>query len=342
MRFVCIAAIALLVYIGTLQMTILNRSVVKQWIDTGGVYENHLIPELIRTGSVPPQAQNTADAQTFSVPPDALKQALERTFTPAYVKNQTETSLDKFYDWIEGKAPNFVLSIPIHEKRDTFVNELAIASEPYIASMPVCTSAFPAALCRPATLPPATFAKELISENISKSGFFNKPLTNSEFADQSSPLPSPLLRIVPYLTEYIITLAVIAIISASMLVWISLPGRRILAAVSLAKRIFISQVFTFGAAMLFTVLFYFDILRFSNIIPVASDVIAKTIGSSVKIAFMAMAVQLAILSGIAAAASLLAWAGGRMWLRKAAQKQVDTDQLSSPAPQDPSRRYRQN
>lgn len=323
MRFLCLAAVAMLVYIGTLQMTILDRSEVKRWIDIGGVYENHLIPELIRTGSVPSETQNVADTQTFSVPPDALKQALERTFTPSYVKTQTETSLDKFYDWLEGKSPHFVLSIPIHEKRDVFINELAIASEPYVAALPICITNFSATLCRPAAISPAEYAKELISQNISKSGFFNKPLTTSEFADQTSPLPSPLIRIIPYLTEFIVGLVAVAIGSAGILIWLSPSHRRVKAILSLAKRIFVSQLFTFGAAILFALLFHFDILRFSNIIPVASDIIAKTIGSSIKVAFMAMAIQLAILSGISALCSLLIWLGGRAWLHKVAQNQND-------------------
>lgn len=322
MKFLCISAIALLVYVGTLQMTILNRTAVKEWLDTGGVYENHLIPELIRTGSVPSETQNTADAQTFSVPQDALKQALERTFTPQYVKSQTETSLDKFYDWIEGKSPNFALSIPIQEKRDVFISELAIASESYVAALPLCATAFPTTLCRPATLSPLDYTKELISQNISKSGFFNKPITNSEFSDQTSPLPSPVIRIVPYLTEIIIGLFIITVISIAAFLWLSLPNRRLAALQSLAKRIFVSQLFTFAAALLFALLFYFDILRFSNIIPVATDVIAKTIGSSVKIAFMAMALQLALLSGIVVGISLLTWIGVRIWLRRS-QSQVE-------------------
>lgn len=316
MRFLCVTAVALLVYLGTLQLTVLDRSAVKEWVDKGGVYENHLIPELIRTGSVPSGAANAADAQTFTVPPDALKQALERTFTPQYVKTHTEASLDAFYDWLEGITPHFKLSVPINEKRDEFINELVLASEPYVASLPLCVSAFPASLCRPPVIPPATFARELITQNISQSSFFDKPLTNSAFADQPSALPLPIVQIIPYTTEVMVALVIITITSAAIVAWLSRSGVRIKRLVDVAKRIFISQLFTFVAALFFIMLFYFNVLRFSSITPAASDTIAKTIGSSAKIAFLDMTTHLAVLSGIAGGVSLLIWVGGRYWLRK--------------------------
>lgn len=330
--FLCVTATALLVYIGTLQMTVLDRDVVKGWLVQGGVYKNNLVPTLIQSGAAhTEQPDPTVDASQFAIPKDALKIALERTFTKDFVRTQAETTIDSFYNWLEGKTMEFAVSIPIDQKRDTFINELALASEPSIAALPVCGPKLTAnTLCRPANIAPNLYSQQVIAQNINESGFFNKPITLNDAKNDVPGTRAPLAipPFLPYISPIIIGLMVVFVLSAASSLWLAPVGNKLRATAGLGKRIFLAQIFTLVGALLLLLAFSSGFFKFSTMLPDQPAVVSETIGSVVKVAFTTMATTLAIFSGIVCVTALIIWIGIHFWLRKstriATMEQVDT------------------
>lgn len=340
--FLCVTATALLVYVGTLQMTVLDRAVVKGWLVQGGVYKNNLVPTLIQSGATHTEKPDPAsDTGQFVIPKDALKLALERTFTKDFVRTQAEATIDNFYNWLEGKTKEFTVSIPVDQKRDTFISELARASEPSIAALPVCGPKLTInTLCRPANIAPDLYSQQVIAQNINQSGFFNKPITLNDTKNDASSTRIPLAipPFLPYIGPIIVGLMAVFVLSAASSLWLAPVGNKLRAISGLGKRIFLAQIFTFVGALLLLIAFGSGFFQFSTMLPDQPAIVSETIGGIVKVAFMAMATTLAIFSGIACGIALVIWLGIHFWQRKttriAIAEQVDTPP-DQPAPSTP-------
>ena len=138
MRFTCITALSGFIYLLTLQTTVMDRMVVKNWLNESGIYDGKLLTALLQTGDTQTTQPEAAAAITPST--DAIKTSLNATFTPEFTKTHIEQIIDSTYDWAEGKSPTLSFSVPIDEKRETFVQSLSRALEPQIAALPVCQS----------------------------------------------------------------------------------------------------------------------------------------------------------------------------------------------------------
>lgn len=321
----CVTAIGLLAYLGALQMTVLNRTTVKSWIADSGVYKNNLIPSLVQSGASKAEKPDPATATgSLQIPPDAIKFALERTFTGDYVRSKVDDTIDKFYDYLEGKSSQFVLVISISDRRDAFISSLAKASEHYVAALPTCTPGLPAnTLCRPANIAPDLYAEQIITRNVEESGFFKRPLTTGD-GDNGLRLP----RVLSATTPIMIGLAILAIVSATLYLWLTPIANRLNAISKLGKRIFFGQIFTFVASLLLVAAFYFGIFKLPMSLPDQPAVVTATVTNIVKIALMSVAGHLAVITGIICIIGLGVWIGFNKWKNKATQVSVvDTNTL---------------
>src|SRR3954470_20451181 len=125
--FLCIAAISGFVSLLTLKTTIMDRDVVKDWFSESKIYDGKLISALAPAATGEDNQQLQAG---ISVSPDTVKTALNATFTPDFVRTQSENIITNAYDWAEGKVPEFTFSIPVDQKRDELIAQLAQAIEP--------------------------------------------------------------------------------------------------------------------------------------------------------------------------------------------------------------------
>lgn len=318
-----IASIALLVYFATLQMTALNRTAVKSWMDKGGVYQNNLFPTLIHSGttSTQPQADNR-----YGIPNDALKLALERTFTKTYVRGQAETTVNQFYDWLEGKSNDFAFIIPINEKRDTFIAEFSRAATPHIAKLPICSATLSSATpCRPANIAPELYAQTIITNSLNQSAFFQKPIALPSVNSSNSSALTPLKTtrsILPYSLAITIGLIIVAIGAAAAHIWLIPANQRLRGLAHLGKRIFFSQVFTLIASLALIWGFASGFLALPTLTD-APSLVTDTINDTLRLAIFDVAGMLALLSGILCVLGIASWVGILTYRRKKTRVIVD-------------------
>ena len=330
LSFLCIASIGLIVYVGTLQLTILDRTVVKSWLRDGGVYENKLFPTLMN----PDASTGQSAPNQYGIPVEALRLALERTFTKDYVQSQTETTIDKFYDWLNGKTKEFAFTIPINEKRDTFIAEFTRAGTPYVAALPICTTSLaPNTPCRPARATPELYTLTVVTSIVEQSKFFQQPISSESIPQNSSPALQSLTllkSLVPYSIIILICLGILAIASAITHLWLITPTRRLHALAHLGKRVFFSQAFTLAAALFLLWAFYSGFFKLPGLPGDQPAVIRETINAVVKLTATDFAGKLALLSGIICAVGLALWIAITIYRRRRTQVSiVDESEESS-------------
>jgi hypothetical protein len=151
---VFITAVTGFAYTLTLHTTVMDRTVVKTWLNESQVYDGRLINALVQTATANNGQDGTpqpAPTNALTPSPDVVKTALNATFTPEFTRTQIEGVINDAYDWIDGTRPNFTFSIPIDQKRDTLIAQLAKGLGPQIAALPICqvTTYTQNSVCRP-------------------------------------------------------------------------------------------------------------------------------------------------------------------------------------------------
>lgn len=154
----------------TLQATVLNRTVVKSWLATSGVY-NQALGNLVRVST-----NNSSDLVTNVVTQNALNQ----TFPASYIQQHTNKVIDATYDWLEGKTDKISFTVPVQEKAAEFNHNLAMQLEPILAKLPPCGT-FTAqntnsVTCLPKGVSAADYAAQL-TQPANSGDFLNAPLT---------------------------------------------------------------------------------------------------------------------------------------------------------------------
>lgn len=309
---VCVTAVSGIVYILTLESTLLDRTAVKQWLVDARVYDdNMLIDALVQT---PPE--NTQPIDQLTLPPDAVKSAMGNTFTGDFIKTQIETVVDKSYDWIEGKTPTFQFSVPIDQKRETLIHQLATVIEPQIEAIPLC-SRTSTPNCRPSTSSLSQFATEIAAQSINGSGSFDKPITNKTFADASSksakktevvPL-SELPAIRSAINVLFVVLPIIVVLSLVAIVFLAQNSDRLKIFTKLARRLFFSMLVS---VVLCTVILWFardSDFGLKDFLSTQSGAMGQLVAPFLKNMITGFAGSLLFWSGIFGSISLLAWAG---------------------------------
>lgn len=173
--------------VATLQMTILNRQVAKEWLQSSGLYSNLI-------DSIPFQVDNgDGGAKKSFITTQDIQGALKKTFPPSYIQTQSETILDSVYDWMESKSDKVAFTIPISDKMTEFATNLATQIQPKLATLPACSGMIPPndgePTCIPRGLSIAQFAAQL--SDITKTdgdNFLSKPITQDSFGNTESHL----------------------------------------------------------------------------------------------------------------------------------------------------------
>lgn len=139
-----------------LQATLLNRDTTKRWLAESGVYDTFISSYF----------KSQAPQSSGIVTNDDINKAFVATFPSGYVKQQSETALNAFYDWVDGKTQTVSYSLPVNEKRQEFVNNLVKQVEPRIAALPQCSTRISPNTKTPTCIPQgvnaSTFTADLI------------------------------------------------------------------------------------------------------------------------------------------------------------------------------------
>ena len=177
------------IFVATLNATVANREVVKNWLAQSGVYKHALDNTLRVTAD---QSGSLMDLTTNTT----LQQALTKTFDSTYIQQYTNKVIDATYDWVEGKAPAITFSIPVQEKSAEFSANLAAEIKPKIEMLPPCNSRIGnlnanQITCIPTGVSADDYAKQLAQPS-SSNGFLNTPITQDNLRSpiQLSALPA--------------------------------------------------------------------------------------------------------------------------------------------------------
>jgi membrane-associated HD superfamily phosphohydrolase len=331
--FICILAISGFISLLTLRTTVMDQTVVKGWLNTSKIYDGTLVSVLAQAINAGNSQSSLQQPQTgVSVPQEALTSALQATFTPDFVKSQVESVISNAYDWSEGKTPAFTFSIPIDQKRDTLIQQLATAIEPQIASLPICQSfeQIQESTCRPAGLTVEQFSSQVTAESVNKAGTFDAPITSQSVAKDAQPetSPSPLAQlpvIHTVIDMLLIILPIAIIVSIATVIFVTAKERRLQAAARLSRRIFFSMLLiVIPAIVAVWIAGNNDLGLSNNFNPQIGDLIVPII----KIAVVGISTKLALLSGIVCVVSLVAWIGFTIWRRKTQELEA----MRAPAP----------
>lgn len=168
--------VSLWVVSGTVNLTLANRDVTKQWLAVGGIYENALTNVL--------QVSSDTQEPSSVITADVLREALAQTFDAAYLRQHTNLVIDATYDWIEGKNQKIIFTIPIQDKAETFRSNLAALIVPKLQALPVCankiTSDTSQLTCLPAGVSAVDYAAQLTKPS-NDNTFLREPLTEKSF-----------------------------------------------------------------------------------------------------------------------------------------------------------------
>jgi hypothetical protein len=324
--FICVIAISGFVSLSALHSTIMDRAVVKDWFTTSKIYDGRLVSALVQTTDTNSEQGSSLNPQSqagIRTSPEAVRTALKATFTPDFVQPQIEGVINNAYDWVEGKTPEFKFSIPISQKRDTFIQQLAKAIEPQIAALPVCqpTRQIQQSTCRPRNVTAEQFATQLATQNIDDSGAFAQPITNESITKGTQKNPhqtssAPLAQLPAVragIDMLLIILPIVAIIGIATVTLATASGRRLVASSRLSRRIFFSMLLTFIPAIAVVWLARNSDLGLSNMFSSQIGDVATTL---IKTIVVGLSTKLALFSGIACLISVLAWIGFTIWRRK--------------------------
>lgn len=310
--FICATSIVGLVYLFTLQATIMDRTVVKGWLTDSKIYEGNLIASLIQPADTP----SVPNESVVNTTPTMMKTALNATFTPDFIRVQVEEVIDNAYDWAEGKKPTFTFSIPIDQKRETFIQQLSKTLEPQVAALPVCGT-IQGVTCRPASLSVEQLTAQMTAQSIDESGMFATPITPATFSQQTPQPNSPSLTQLPALRQIIdllfILLPIVIILSAAAAIFAASPNQRLVAAIRLSRRVFFGMLFTLVPALIIMLILNDNDFGLSKMFAAQ---IGDLIVPLIKIVIIDVASHLALFSGIVTVISGTAWIALHFWRQK--------------------------
>jgi len=331
LQLICTSAVVSFIWLLALQMTLLNPSVVKGWIRDSGVY-NKAIGTLV---------QPSVTSGSTLLTTDTTKQALANTFTPQYIQQHTEQTLDNVYDWLDGKTANLSFSIPVDAQQGTLIQQLAQNMEPAIAQLPVCTS--PDQLtgqdvqCRPGDRSPSQFADELAQQAVTSSHLLAGPITSQSLAQtgtangqtaQDQAILNQLPSYRAWLEQLVWVLPAAAALCMLVIFFISTDKLREF--VRLSRHIFFSTLLTalFGWGMWYISGNLKSLPGLSTL--GATDAAVSLFLPIASKALAGIGLELLLLSGIAAAVSLTGWILFDILHHRQKRSLTETQLLASP------------
>lgn len=324
--FVCIISVSGFVSLLALQTTVMDRAVIKDWLSASKIYDGRLVSALVQTTNASNEQGDSINPQPqvgISASPEAIKTALNATFTSDFVQTQIEGVINNAYDWTEGKTTEFTFSIPIDQKRDTLIQQLAKVIEPQVVALPICQSMQQAqqATCRPANLTVEQFANQLTAQSIDESGAFTAPITSESIAkdtqkDLQQSDESPLAQLPAIragIDMLLIILPIAAAIIIAIIILVTVSGRRLAAASRLSRRIFFSMLLTLLPALAVIWIARDSDFGLSNMFAAQLGDLAAPL---IKTIIVGISNKLAFLSGIVCIVSAMTWIGLTIWRRK--------------------------
>lgn len=317
-------SIATLISLGTMHATILNRSVVINWLANSGIYSN------IVDAAVQLQSGDAVESQQF-LGEDTVRQAINQTLDPAFLQQSSERIINSSYDWLQGKTDKIDFSIELNEKREQLKLNLAQLIEPKLASLPKCSSGFSGVSsqdvkCIPSTVTSQAYAADLAARAVNSSDFLAQPLTDETIQQPTLPAVEFLRFVATNSLAIVGGLATAAIISAAGYILLSKDKLRGLQAVG-RRAFFGTLILVIGGGVLW---------YFSNKITLGSfgdqAIIASVVDPLARLVAADVGMWLFIFSGTVFAIGGIIWLGTFLLIKnldKKAKHFLHTEAIST-------------
>jgi hypothetical protein len=174
------AALGMWIFTATVNATVANREVVKNWLAKSGTYEKILehSDKFVRPDEAKANGIVTAED---------IKQAFAKTYDATYLKDSTNTVIDATYDWMDGTAQAIEFSIPVQEKSAEFSQNLMDQIMPKLLALPQCTGRIQTTTqitCLPPGVEPIDYAEQLTQQQ-----FIKDPITHESLKDAFKEVP---------------------------------------------------------------------------------------------------------------------------------------------------------
>lgn len=306
--FLLLIAMAVWVIAATLQMTLLNRDIVKGWIQQSGAYENVVDTLEIRQ----------IDA-TGLVKSDMLRGAIDATFPPASIQGHTEVVIDAVYDWVDGKAPAITYTIPLQEHRDDFVKNLAVLIEEKVQDLPPCSGALSVnEECVPRAYTVESYAQSIAQQTANDSDLFEEPISSNDVQLNDTVATLPTLANASQLASWV--LPIFIVIAGVGYVLLSRTWQQGL--MNLGKRFVFSSAFLVVVGALAWV--FGGSLDLATRLFGGSDetIVATVVEPIVQGAISSVGMWLTLTAGSMLLAGVILWVVGYMLYRKSASSEM--------------------
>lgn len=175
------AAIGMWIFAATVNATVANREVVKNWLAKSGAYEKILEhgDKFVRVD----ESQANGIVTT-----DDLQKAFVKTYNATYLRDSINTVIDATYDWMDGTAQAITFTIPVQEKSAEFNQNLMDQIMPKLLALPQCTGRIQTTTqitCLPPGVEPIDYAEQL-----TKTQLIKDPITHESFKDAFRDVPN--------------------------------------------------------------------------------------------------------------------------------------------------------
>jgi hypothetical protein len=158
-----------------------NSGSVKHIISDSGIYNSVLGNSLDQASPI------TGDGTQIPFSDTVLRKAAATTFTPQFIRQNTETIIDSTYRWLDSKTPLPDFYIDLSAQKTAFAADVAQSVQQQLAGLPACTRAntppsFDAlnTTCLPAGVTPSAAAASLQSDILGGQGFLDNPVITAD------------------------------------------------------------------------------------------------------------------------------------------------------------------
>ncbi|MBX4197521.1 hypothetical protein KW801_03140 [Candidatus Saccharibacteria bacterium] len=122
--------------------TATHPTTVKRLIAESSIYDS-VVPNVLQ------QVKSIeTSAGTFSASDPTIQKAANAAITPQYIKQNTETAIDSIYQWLDGKTAQPDFKIDLSSAKASFADNVAMAVQQKLGSLPACTTAQNLAIAR--------------------------------------------------------------------------------------------------------------------------------------------------------------------------------------------------
>jgi hypothetical protein len=257
---------ALVLFVASLSVIFLfgEKQALKDVLIESGVYTSFV--DAVIADNV-----KTSANQLSSLPLDdpEIQKIAKQAFSPTALKNETESFVDKLYEWLNGEADSLTFEVELNPQKEVFIEMVSTYAANRLVGLPTCetvsaqnTTIF-ALSCRPENVP-LEFVKNQVHDDLEGSSFFKDirftqddlPKTKSgAYIHQELAFVPPVLRA---LRTSLWTFVAVFLLASALFVSVRRPLRK---GFKLYGRDLLSNG---GTLLVATVVFGFVIPKFTN------------------------------------------------------------------------------